>query len=341
MRILIISRLATALSSATYCGPEMLSYQWARETARQGHQVTVIAPKGSRLPQDIEILSTGIHEPEESAYERYRDKLTSGEFDVILDNSQRWYSVLSQMTTASHLPIIHMCHSKPSELGPPPPIEFPCIVSPWWWHAHIVAQKWREVVRVTRYGIDLPCFNLDSAVNKGNRYLLLANNFLEKARHAAACLARLREINLGAFRDDTAIADQNYFSASRAESDRRQLVILPSVDREEAVRQYRSHKALIVWSNYVDEFALVIIECQACGTPVIVSDLGASRELVRERETGLVVGSLGGVEDIIRNDRVSLIKPEDCRRNAEKFSIQQNSSMYLSLMQEVAQGIRW
>lgn len=57
----------------------------------------------------------------------------------------------------------------------------------------------------------------------------------------------------------------------------------------ETVRQEMSRAtALVVPSIWYETFGLVVIEAFACGTPVIVSRIGALAELVRDGETGLL-----------------------------------------------------
>lgn len=48
----------------------------------------------------------------------------------------------------------------------------------------------------------------------------------------------------------------------------------------------RKAKALILYSHY-ETFGCVIIEANACGTPVIVSDIPVFHEIVIEKENGL------------------------------------------------------
>lgn len=80
-----------------------------------------------------------------------------------------------------------------------------------------------------------------------------------------------------------------------------------------------------------EDFGIIPVEAQACGTPVIAFDKGGSLETVRtygekEQPTGLlfkeqttesIVETVNNFEKIVEN-----IASIDCRRNAEKFSIE-------------------
>ena len=137
------------------------------------------------------------------------------------------------------------------------------------------------------------------------------------------------------------IASQDYLSRVVNECDNREIVFHPGVSREETVKLYQTHKALIHLVNYNEAFGLVPVECMACGTPVIVNRRGALPELVKNGKTGFVVERLEDAEEIIKNDLVSKIKPEDCVRQAKKFSIEASARGHLRLLQDVANAIYW
>lgn len=83
------------------------------------------------------------------------------------------------------------------------------------------------------------------------------------------------------------------------------------------------------------------VECMATGTPVISKDSGAARELIKHGKTGFVVSTLEELEDLIKSDAVSMLKPEDCRKRAEEFSIQKSAEGHLRCLQDVANGTVW
>lgn len=63
---------------------------------------------------------------------------------------------------------------------------------------------------------------------------------------------------------------------------------LEEMPQVELAQRMRSSHALVLYSRY-ETFGCVIIEANACGIPVIVSDIPTSRELVREGENGMLV----------------------------------------------------
>lgn len=344
MKILLISTPVFVLTTeglSGYGGLEWLVAKWAIELKKLGCEVSVVCPEGSNLGEGIEIIPIGLRESEETAYLKYKDKLTSGEFDTIFDNSWSWWSVISQQEADHQLPILHMYHSDPYNLGSTPPIQFPCLVSPSRAQADIISRRWGTPVRIVPHGTDLEFYKPDPEVKRGNRWLFLARYTPEKGFREIAYLARKCKVGLDAYGDTEIISSRDYLNACMADCDQRQVVFHSSIPREETVKQYQSHKALITWPNYIEIFGLVTVEAMACGTPVISKDSGAARELIKQGKTGFVVSTLEEAEELIKSDVVSKIEPEDCRKQAERFSIQASAKKYLKLFEEVASGVPW
>lgn len=339
MKILTISTSVYPLPPPGYSGLEFLCYEWACEFAKQGHQVSIVAPGESQLPDGIELISTGLREPEDAAYLKYKDRL--GEFDAIMDNTWSWFSALSQMEADHQLPVIHCYHSDPYNLGTPPPIEKPCICAFSEAQADIIRRRWNVACQVVHHGVDLSFYKPDSNVERGNRYLFLARYTPEKGFLEIAYLAKKCRVGLDAFGDVEIVASPDYVRKCFEESDGRQIRVNPGISREETVKQYQSHKAFITWPNYVEIFGLTTVEAMACGCPVISKDSGAAKELIKQGKTGFIVGTLEEAEELIKTDAVSKINPEDCVKRARQFSIEKSASSHLRLMEDIKNGLYW
>ena len=90
---------------------------------------------------------------------------------------------------------------------------------------------------------------------------------------------------------------------------------------DEQIRElYRSSRATLLPGT--EDFGIVPVESQACGTPVVALNAGGARETVIDGETGVLVDGTsveafaGGLERALRTtfDRAAV------RRNAERFS---------------------
>lgn len=321
-----------------YGGLEQLVSQWAQEFAKAGHQVSVVCPEGSYLGDDIEIIPTALMENEQSAYLRYKDKLA--DFDCVMDNSWQWWSVIAQHESNKQLPIMHIYHSDPDVLMSSPPIQYPCIVSLSRDQGTIISRKWGVRARTIYNGIDLS-FYKPNETKKSNRYLYIARFSNEKGAKEAIYLAKKCKVGLDLFGDTTLIANQNYLNQCMFECDGKQVILHGEITREQTVKEYQNHKGFIHWFNYNEAFGLTVVEAQACGCPVIARNKNAMHELIKNKKTGFLADTLEDAEEIIKEDLVSSIKPEDCVKQAKKFSIEKSAMKYLKLAQEIKDGIYW
>jgi glycosyltransferase involved in cell wall biosynthesis len=76
--------------------------------------------------------------------------------------------------------------------------------------------------------------------------------------------------------------------ASLPESLRPHVTIVDRVSEDEVVAQYRRHDLLVFPSTY-EGFGLVVLEAMSQGLPVIATPVGCVPDLIRDRETGIVV----------------------------------------------------
>lgn len=340
LKILVISSTIYALPPKGYSGLEALVYEWAIEFQKAGHKVAVAAPEGSILPQGIELIPTPLMVDESQAYPHYKERL--GEFDVIFDNTWLWYTVIAQMESDKQLPVIHIWHSDPKGLSNPPPIKFPCLVGLSKEHARKIKGKWSNFeVRYNYNGIPLDFYQRNPKIERNGRYLFMGRYTPEKMPLEAIKLARKCNVPLDLYGNTQIIGDQNYLNECMASCDDKDVVFHLEVPREETIRLYQSHKALIHLVNYIEAFGLVPVEAMACGMPVIVNRQGALPELVEDGVCGFIVDSVEEAEEIIRSGKVDTIKPGDCRRQAERFSIEASAEGYLELFREVAAGGVW
>lgn len=110
------------------------------------------------------------------------------------------------------------------------------------------------------------------------------------------------------------------------------------VSDQERVRLLQNAKALIVASEDED-FGITSIEAQAAGTPVIAPKSGGFLETVINGETGLLYGGPGMVDvnslmEALQKFDSSKFNPEDCRKNAEKFSKSRFKKEILELVEK-------
>ena len=98
--------------------------------------------------------------------------------------------------------------------------------------------------------------------------------------------------------------EPDYVCSLRTWADERQLpVTWHSAQPHEMPEVYRQHDALLFTSEWEEPFALTPLEAMACGTPVIGTMTGGSRELFRHGENALTYDA-GDAEQLAERMRV-------------------------------------
>lgn len=111
-------------------------------------------------------------------------------------------------------------------------------------------------------------------------------------------------------------------------------------DRTTVLSVVGKARFLVVPSQWYETFGMVVMEAYSCGTPVLVSRLGALEEIVAEGETGLYFEA-GNAADLARQASRLAADPELTRRMGEKarrvfldqFTPEQNFRMLMGVYQ--------
>jgi glycosyltransferase involved in cell wall biosynthesis len=143
---------------------------------------------------------------------------------------------------------------------------------------------------------------------------------LEAVRIAQAANQKLDIV--GRIRDK----DMEYWNGIEPYIDGEQIRFLGPKSQPEVARLFSRAKALIFPTQISEAFGLVTVEAQACGTPVIINDIGASRELIDNDKTGFLVGSEAEYMEAINN--IGTIDRNDCRQFAQRFDLNEMADSY-------------
>jgi glycosyltransferase involved in cell wall biosynthesis len=288
-------------------------------------------------------------ESEQAAYSGYWQRLP--DYAVIIDHSwQKWSYILKTEGRLAQ-PILGVVHAPVHTMyATPPPVILPCIVAISHDQAAHVSDLWGVPARVAYNGIDLNFYRSPlpvttdrprDSVTRGDRYLFLARISKIKGPHLAVDLARSLRFGLDLVGDDR-ITGEPELAHRMIELAKNNITYHGGVSRARTVEFFSKAKALLHPAfAFREPFGLSIVEAQACGAPVIVSDHGALRETVKHGETGFVVKTVGEMEELIRSDAVRDIRSDACRANAERFGNDKMVTRYEELCTEALDTGGW
>lgn len=266
MKIAIISTTVFKLPLENYGGSEMIVTEGAKELARQGHQVAVVAPEGSNLGPDIEIIPVALRESEEAAWARYRARLADQDaakrFDIIWDHTFSSFIYLDSIGVEPPLPIVKTFHTSPLVWDSLPPVAKPCLVGVSRSHARDLALRFGVTVEAALNGIDTTYYKPPAApevaegaepgpVPRRNGRLLYVGRFMgEKGVLDAMLLCKRLRMPLDCYGDTELVSDPLYVERCRKETDGLLVRMFPNVTRAKLVEAYQTYKALLftpVW----------------------------------------------------------------------------------------------
>lgn len=102
------------------------------------------------------------------------------------------------------------------------------------------------------------------------------------------------------------------------------------VDFKTKISLYKNAVAKLAPITWDEPFGLTIVESQACGTPVIAFDKGASAEIIRDGVTGFIVKDQKEMLQAVK--KISTLDRKACRAWAEKnFSVEHMVDQYEAL----------
>ena len=177
------------------------------------------------------------------------------------------------------------------------------------------------------HGIDLVTFKPSDAP-KSDRFIFVGRIAPHKGVREVITLAKKAGVALDIIGKINA-TDEAYWRTCLPDVDGEQIKYHGALAQKEVATALASAKAFLFSSQTLEAFGQVTIEAQACGTPVIINDTGASSELVIDGETGFVVGT--DSEFINAIAQIGSINPEDCRAHAEKFDVHTMTRQYTAL----------
>ena len=341
MKLLIVSTQIYTVPPATYGGLELVCHDLAEALGQLGHDVFVLCPEGSKGSKHYTMCSAsrgGLHNPEAQAYEAIKPSLR--DFEVIHDHSWAGYPYLMKRDEWPEMPLLHTIHSQMPYYTKP--VEKPCFVAASQAQADYLKREAGFDCRVVPHGIDLSLYEM----HREKEDFLLYLNRVQDEKGALEFVALCKSTGMKGMLagEDIHVPDSlGYVSKVMRACEGsgglvRYLGRIPHDYKRELLQKARCVVAPLK-PSYQEIFGLFMLEGMASGTPVLVTDQGAPREVIVHGETGAIARDLSCLE---QNLAVALkCSPEACRKRAEEFSRETMARTYLSLYQAMLQGESW
>lgn len=340
MKIAVVSTTIMPCPPAGYSGLEMIAWQIASGLDRRGHEVLLVAPKGSRATGKMTLHETTIGESEMQAYSGYWDKLPG--YDAVIDHSWNKWSYILRAEGKLKAPVLGVLHA-PAEtmFGSPPPVEKPCLVAISKDQAGAIAGQLGVHARVAYNGID-PAFYKNTGGKRTDRYLFLARMSILKGPHIAASVCAMAGTQLDLVGDDKMVENPNYVARVKALCRGSQIVYHGEKSRQDCVTFFSEAKAMLHCNAVFREpFGMAPVEAQLCGTPVIAWNHGAMRETVNHGKTGFLVSTLEEMRDLVQQNAVGDLSSKACIAWAQQFSVDNMVKRYEELCREAIETGGW
>ena len=337
MRLLLVSTPIGTLGSGSGGGIEFTIANVAQEMQRRGHNVTILAPDGSKLPSVEMITVPGggqipvqtqdqnspitlpINSVLANLWQKARE--IQHDYDIVINYAYDWLpfylTPFFQTTLVHHVSMSFVTSSIDRALA-------------------LVAQKYPERLKfgsfaqaqtfsfdtsycpVIYHGLPLEQYHFSTTPKK---YLLWLGRIApEKALEDGVKVAQITGIPLRIFGK---LEDQEYWKNIQQNFPNAPIEYGGFLDKKADLQQVIGESiALLMTARWVEAFGNVVIESLACGTPVITYNRGGPAEIVADGETGFVVqpDSVNAIVEAVNN--ISTISRYSCRQAVEeKFSL--------------------
>lgn len=329
-----------------YGGLELVSWSRARELAKRGHEVTLVAPDGSDCA-GVTIIPMGPagRVDEATAYSKYWQHLLT--VDCVVDDGWQKWSYILKKEGRLKAPVLGVCHAPANTMfATLPPVEKPCMVCiSDDQRAHFEALHGKPA-RTAYNGVDTGFYS-STGVRRSDRFLFLARFSTIKNPLGAIEACKAAGVGLDLIGDTTITQEPDYFNHCAALCDGKQICMVGPATRSECVGWFSQAKAFIhPTKNFREPFGLAPVEAMLCGCPVIAWRYGAMKETVVDGVTGWLVDSEAQLLETVKH--VATMTDADlapmrqrCRDWAERFSYAAMGARYEELIQEALTTGGW
>jgi len=308
-------------------------YEWALRLARiqaaAGHDVTIYAGEGSQDNANITWQSTPTtHLNKKEANLALLSKaFEDTQYDIYHSHFDYLHYLVADLTDK---PIVVTQHWFPTEeIARAVPLNL---------HNNVVTvpvtdmmKKEDEMLGIPAtvriyHGIDLSLFH--PTTEHSDRFLFVGRIHPGKGIAEAIHYAKTANVPLdiiGKIND----TEKAFWESIASDVDGEHIRYLGPQPQPVVATAFANARGFIFPSQIEEAFGQVTVEAQAAGTPVIISNVGPSRELVISGKTGFVCET--DTDFIEAIEQIGTINRTDCRKHAEQFDLNKMVAEYDAL----------
>jgi UDP-glucose:tetrahydrobiopterin glucosyltransferase len=335
LKLLMLSSALGPLGSGQGGGVELKVRNLAREMKRRGHDVTVVAPVGSRLPGVSLVEIDGAFQTNAYALGR-QSPITmpadpaqanivayawdvQADYDLIVNFAYEWLPLY--LTGFFSTPMAHFI-SLPSlmdfmdEIIHTTAVAYPDSIGV---NTRAQAETFSaaDYCRVVGSGIDLALYRFNPEPKKCLAWV--GRITPEKGLEDSVAVANHTQIPLKVF---GVIQDKTYWDNVRASFPDAPVEYMGFLPTEQLQEQLGQCQALLMTHRWVEAFGNVAIEALACGVPVVAYRRGGPAEIIRHGETGWLVEP-----DNVEGAIAAVVNMEQIDRSACRLQVEQEYTL--------------
>lgn len=344
MKILILGSVALPVPPPMQGGTERIAYAQAVGLSRRGHEITLIAARGSKQDPAYRLVEigggdtvTGTQSAQKTAEftegsRNLRKELVymaevsewlfvhGKEFDVILNNMRGGESVLLPVAKRIGVPFFTVMHLPLFD-------ELAALFHTFETPVITISNAQRQGFDSIKYaGTVYNCVDselleetLDSA--KKRDYLLMVGSIAPHKNQKEGILAA-KKLGMPIILAGKIGNDEYWKTVIEPLVDGVSVTHKGEMNLSEKIALYTGAKALLFPVLWPEPFGLVMIEAMACGTPVVAYRNGAVPEVVVEGKTGYILDPKSGIDGLVHAvETITSVDHEACRQHVrDNFS---------------------
>lgn len=356
MKIALFCSSRNIIPSFKTGGTEQPIFYLAKGLAERGHQVTVYAAKGSKIPgvkiKEISPFATSIKQQYFNMQERISSfydltaladffKDDAGKFDIVQFNGYIFYEILP-FTRWSAIPVVIRINYPHNFIYPHIKESLRRFKNVYYLPiSHFIKTIMPDLPYLDPIypAVDMDDFKYSS---KPKDHLLfigrISHSISRKGAHIAIKIAQKakKKLILAGRIDEE--EPQNYFNDFiKPYLDNKRIVYTGEVDFKTKIKLYQRASATLFPIQWDEPFGNVMIESMACGTPVIAFDRAAVREAIKDGVSGFIIkdGDINQMAAAVR--KIDELDRQKVRKWAEdNFSlpgmVKKFEEMYISVI---------